>query len=660
MQQFRQFRRTLIATAAILSLLVASLSISIFAINASANAASSSYVALSGSLPNLPAGAHLDSQHASTDLMTITLVLRPNNTSRLNTLLTNLYNPKSSQYHHWLKTGEFNRFFAPSSAQIAQMHAFLQKAGLKVIAAPSPLLMRATGTAAQIQAAFHTRIADYTASSGRKFFQNTSSVQIPVSLSSMILSVSGLTNTSTLHTEYVTSSGAAQSKGKLAPQYGAGPGGSGLTPSQVSSLYDATPVYQQGSRGKGKGATLAVFELTGYTKADIVAYEHKFFGTSENVPLVNINVDGGPITPNCPTGDECGPFDSGPCANGCNAADYSGDIELEADVETQLAIAPKIDRVLIYNAPNDFFGITSTDEYLRIANDNIADSISSSWGLCEPDETLPTAQAESIAFTQMATQGQSVFSAAGDTGAFDCLRGSGSTALTVDDPSSQPFVTGVGGTSFGTFDPGKQAHPSYPNGSETVWNVLDGCSSTPNGLANCANQGATGGGVSQFWGQPSYQHGPGVISSFSQKGSYCNQTTAHCREVPDVSVNADEYTPYTEFCTGDPTTNSTCALFSSGQPAPGWFGIGGTSLSSPVWSSVIALWDSVHGARFGSANFGLYDLFRANHTYTKFFHDITGKNQTENNNGHYPTTPNYDMTTGIGTPRIAGIVAHNF
>jgi kumamolisin len=124
--------------------------------------------------------------------------------------------------------------------------------------------------------------------------------------------------------------------------------------------------------------------------------------------------------------------------------------------------------------------------------------------------------------------------------------------------------------------------------------------------------------------------------------------------VPDVSANADEYTPYAEYCTGSASTNSICAQIN------GWFGIGGTSLSSPVWSSIIGLWNSVHGSRFGSASYGLYQLFRSNNAYNNVFHDITGKFQTENNNGYYPTTTNYDMATGIGTPRIAGIVKAKF
>ena len=658
MQRPIAFHRTLVSFAVLIVLLAAAFSPSIF-VNSASAATLNSYVSLSRSFTNAPAGARLLGHHASTSQLTVSVVLQPRNAAQMNALLTALYDPTSSQFHQWLTSGQFNTLFAPLASQAAQVQSYLGKAGLKVIASSTPFLVRATGTTAQIEAAFHTTLVDYTTANGQPYFQNDSAVQVPASLSGLVASVVGLSNSVHEHTHYVTTSSAAHNAGKATPKYGAGPGGSGLAPSQTASLYGANQVYQLGASGKGQGATLAVFELSGYTPSDITTYEQQFFGSSQHVRLVDINVDGGPITPNCPAGDQCGPFGPPPCTNGCDSADYSGDIEVEADVETQIAIAPKINRILVYNAPNDFNGTTVIDEYFKIANDNLADSISTSWGLCEQDATFAVAKAESVAFAQMASQGQSIFDAAGDTGAFDCLRGSGFTGLTVEDPSSQTFVTSVGGTSFSSFDPGSNLHPSYPQNLETVWNVLNQCSAS--NLGACSTNGAGVGGVSSFWARPSYQYGPGVTNSFSKQAPFCSQATAgqYCREVPDVSANADEFTPYAEFCTGNPSTNSTCATFSGGLTPPGWFGIGGNSLSSPLWSGIIALWDSVHGKRFGSANFGLYELFRSSNSYSQFFHDITGKNQTENNNGFYPTTKNYDMATGIGTPRISAIDVSN-
>ncbi len=116
---------------------------------------------------------------------------------------------------------------------------------------------------------------------------------------------------------------------------------------------------------------------------------------------MDVTVDGGPLAPICPAGDVCPPDFNG----------YSGDIEVDADIEIQLAVAPAARHLYVYNAPNDFSGQTELDEYTRIAKDNTADVISSSWAVCELDVSAGYVQAENLIFQQMALQGQSVFGA---------------------------------------------------------------------------------------------------------------------------------------------------------------------------------------------------------------------------------------------------------
>ena len=401
-----------------------------------------------------------------------------------------------------------------------------------------------------------------------------------------------------------------------------------------------------------------MFELSAYQHSDINTWAQTFYGPGFTAPLTNVNVDGGPLHPVCPAGDQCPPNFNG----------YAGDIEVDADIEMQLAIAPDVQNLIVYNAPNDFTGQTELDEWTAIANADQAESVSSSWAVCENDAGAAYAQAENTIFEQMALQGQSVFGAEGDTGAFSCIRSDGTTIVNVLDPPSQPWVTSVGGTSFENFNPGQNAHPAYPAGQETVWNTDALCSNAAPGPANdghggffwCAATGAGGGGSSQFWGRPVYQHGPGVNNPDTTTGNGTTQcslakTGTPCREDPDVSANADEYTPYAEFCTGNANTPfSVCGQFSQNQTPPGWFGIGGTSLSSPFWSAIIADRDSFQGHRSGNINPVLYVLFNlAPHLY---FHDITGAGQTTTNNGLFPVTPGYDEATGIGTPRMAALI----
>jgi kumamolisin len=271
-----------------------------------------------------------------------------------------------------------------------------------------------------------------------------------------------------------------------------------------------------------------------------------------------------------------------------------------------------------------------------------------------------------VIFEQMALQGQSMFASAGDDGAFDCIGDGTGTIVNVEDPGAQPWVTSVGGTSFESFNPDANPNPKYPAGVETVWNVDNLCNSGAPSAANdylggffwCAATGAGGGGNSQFWGRPIYQFGPGITNPYTTYGNGTTQCSLAavgkpCREVPDVSANADEYTPYAEYCTGtDPT--STCGSFSGSQIPPGWFGVGGTSLSSPFWSAIIADHDGLWHGRIGNANPLLYLLYNLDsHGY---FNDITGIGQTTNNNGLFPTTPRYDLATGIGTPKMGALI----
>ena len=615
--------------------------------------------------------------------MSVEVSLSPRNQASLNSLLKSVYTRGSRNYQHFLPKGQFNARFAPTAAARAAVASYLRSRGLTVSQTSSPFLVRATGSSQRISAAFGTSLRTYKNSRGISYFANTSAAQLPSSLAAGVQGVIGLTNTARLHSNvqrFNSTTRPAKSGGATAAcengypsartlfdffnngtgfsaGYGGAPGCNGLTPSQVNSFYGAPHV---GKRGKGKGVTLAVFELSAYQKSDVNAYAHQFFGRGFTPKLQNILVDGGPLNPVCPAGDTCEP------ASGA----FSGDVEVDADIETQLALSPDIKKIQVYESPNDVTGQVNLDLYGRIANDDTADSVSSSWAGCESDVGASLAQAENTIFEQMALQGQSMFGASGDTGAFSCIRGSGLTIVDSLDPASQPWVTGVGGTSFESDNPGTNAHPAYPPGVETVWNVDNLCNASADeggfpGFFWCAASGAGGGGNSQFWGRPFYQRGPHVSNQFSTTGNGTTQCSfaavgSPCREVPDISANADEFTPYAEFCTANANTPGSQCGFSAGQTPPGWFGIGGTSLSSPVWSAIIADRDSFFGHRTGNINPLMYLLY--NLAPSHFFHDITGIGAAQaaaTNNGLFPTTPGYDMATGIGTPKMAALITQS-
>lgn len=615
--------------------------------------------------------------------MSVEVALSPRNPAALRAELAGTYTKKSAEYHHWLARGRFDARFAPYASVRLSVDKYLRADGLRVESSASPFLVRAVGSSSRIATAFHTTLSNFEDSKGITYFANSTVVKLPEAIAPHVLGVIGLSDTVRDHTYLQREQNlnlpayAEHNHGNTNPAcetpyvtvaqlynavdngigfpygYGDGPGCSGLTPSQTNGLYGAPKGND--ARAQGRGATAAVFELSAYQTSDIQTWEHYFYGNGYNANIQNVNVDGGPLAPICPAGDEC-PADYN---------DYSGDIEVDADIQMELDVAPDVSRLLVYEAPNDFTGQTELDNYGAIASQDVAETVSSSWGLCENDAGAGYVEAENVIFEQMALQGQSVFNSSGDTGAFGCIRSDGTTIANVGDPASQPWVTSVGGTSFGNDNPGGNENPSYPSaGTETVWNVDNLCNTSADegevsGYFWCAVTGAGGGGSSQFWGRPFYQFGPGVNNAYDTTGNGTTQcslanTGTPCRQVPDVSANADAYTGYAEYCTANAGTPYSSCGFSSGEPVSGWFQIGGTSLSTPLWAALITDRDAYQGFRTGNINPLVY--LAGALAPSLFFHDINGIGQTTNNNGLFPVTPGFDEATGVGSPRFDSII----
>ena len=338
--------------------------------------------------------------------MSIEVALAPQNQAALNGLLTALYNPRSSEYHRWLATGQFDARFGPSQTTRAAVARYLQQHGLTLQESASPFLVRASGSSQQVSAAFHIALSNYVDPQGIRYFYNATPVELPSTFVPAVLGVVGLSNTVREHpmvarvvsvkrpagrptgsspsceTPYVTTQQLFNlvNNGVAFPYgYGGGPGCNGLTPSQTNSIYGAPgragpagPYAATGSslygafggdpRTQGAGVNLAVFEFSAYTQPDITTWAQTFYGPRYTPRLVNILVDGGPLAPACPSGDRCPPNWNG----------YAGDIEVDADIEQQLAISPDAKSIEVYEAPNDWTGQTNLDLYSKIADDNTA------------------------------------------------------------------------------------------------------------------------------------------------------------------------------------------------------------------------------------------------------------------------------------------------
>jgi subtilase family serine protease len=646
-------------------------------------------VALAGSVAGT--GGHRLGAYGSSR-MSVELTLAPRDPAGLASALRAAYTPGGRGYDKWLAKGQFDVRYAPAPSVVTAMTRYLRAAGLTVARSASPFLLRAVGSSRQVQSALHTALSSYRNARGASFYANSEPVRLPAALAVDVLGVVGLTNTVRLQSMLSRPQASRRSAGKKAgasceagypttaelfaelpsgnlplPGYGAGPGCSGLTPSQANSIYGA-PRFGS-PRTKGAGETLGLFELSAYQASDIRTWTRHFYGPGYRAHLANYNVDGGPLHPVCPAGDQC-PAD----ING-----YSGDIEVDGDIEADLAFAPDARRIEVYNAPADTTGQTSLDEYALIANQDTADVVSASWATCEDDLSAGYVQAENEIFEQMALQGQSMFSGSGDWGQFSCVNSlTGPFVQSAIDPAAQPWVTGTGGTSLESYNPGMNPHPGPPaRGTETVWNVDNLCSTQAPAPDNddqggpfwCVAEGAGGGGPSLYWGRPFYQRGPGVSNpAYPDSSGRLNSTGlaecvlasagTPCRETPDVSADGDPNTGYAIYCTGTASLpESTCATFSGAQPVPGWFEANGTSLTGPQWASITADRDSYFGHRSGNINPWLYHLLRTDPR--RYFNDVTGigrRQRAATSNGLFPTTPGYDMATGIGTPKMAALI----
>jgi kumamolisin len=251
-------------------------------------------------------------------------------------------------------------------------------------------------------------------------------------------------------------------------------------------------------------------------------------------------------------------------------------------------------------------------------NSNTTASNSTSWGSCEPDLTGATMDTFSNIFRQAAAQGQSFFAASGDYGAYDCRPANpNDTRIVVDYPASDPYMTGVGGTTLGM----NVANTSYM--SEAAW------------FSSGAPPPATGGGLSQHFALPWWQTGLGVSNGFSN--GY--------RQVPDVALDADPNSGYSIYSTNN-------------QPNPavtGWFVVGGTSAAAPGWAAVAALYNqfakSLGRGNLGFANPTLYAAAAATQPAIAF-HDIVN-----GNNLVYQAKQGWDYPTGWGTPDVNNLVS---
>jgi subtilase family serine protease len=599
-----------------------------------------------GSVPSLPNAARTTGAVRTGRQVQLSLSLASRDPLGMARMATAVSTPGTRAFRHYLSVSQFAHRFGATTAHIVAVRRALRAEGLKVApVAANRMTLEASGSAAQVEHAFKTRLDSVRMADGRRAYANRTTPTLPAAVAPDVDSVVGLNSLTRLQPEGIErrtpteqSDVAHHSTGHVvtggpqpcaAASTAAGAIG-GYTSDVIAAAYNFSGLYGLGDLGAGQ--SIAVFELQQLNPGDVAAFQ-SCYGTAAPVSFVKV---GKPD----PLGD---------------------DEEAALDVDQIIGLAPAAS-VIVYESGDST--VDGVKLYSKIINQDKAKTISVSWGSCEPKITLDgtdksIVNQENKLFQEAALQGQSILAASGDTGSAACFRDLGSKALSVQDPSSQPFATGVGGTSLYTMGNGMPAlwNPAVTTDPlmESVWN--DGELKTGGGKEPAASTG----GLSKLWAMPSYQRraNPALaVINGQSSGKPCG--SKQCREIPDVSADGDPETGYVVYATAPNVDNPL-------QNVPQWTVEGGTSAAAPLWAALTAETNVLPGCRGASLGFENPVLYALDAAQPGDIKDITtasplnpsspNNDATGTNKGMFPVAAGYDMATGLGTPNVAAIAA---
>ena len=573
------------------------------------------------------------------DLKSFTVSLAVRNKAALTAAVAAVADPKNAAFRKFITPAQFAATYGQTPAAVAQVVAFLQAQGFTVDeVGASNLLLSVTGTNARIAATFGSSIHNYTLS-GAAYQAPAGATTIPAAIASIASVVSGLSDRAIFrpHSAVIPNTGLlagdvpAQSA-VLSPDVAPASGPGSFTVHDVAAKYNVNPLYAKGLTGAGK--TIGIATLAGYAQSDAYAYWSQLGIAVSPNRITDVNVAGGYLPK------------YGPGTEGAG--------ETTLDVEQSGGIAPG-SNIRVYIAPNTDAGFMQV--FAKAIDDNIVDVLSISWGSPEIVYLQPELDAFDGIFAQAALQGIPVIAAAGDAGAFDINRSytypECTTLLSVDFPAAAPGVLAAGGTTLPNTRQHLHGPVTVPTERAWGWDYLRDYITTNFNAAYGTTLYYTsyftvggGGGVSVNHPVPAFQQGlSGVMTSAQGQsllcdpafvgdpaGSYEDEADLPAgvagRNVPDVSLNADPYSGYSEFFTGAWSTGS-----------------GGTSFVAPQLNGMLTLISSGLPGRIGFINPQLYAAFKAQGyaAGSPFKAIITGDNE------YYKSAAHYNPATGLGS-----------
>lgn len=480
-----------------------------WAVGASGSPAGAAPTPIPGTAPTLVQWA-TDLGPATGPASSVTLSLPLRNQAGLTSLIAGLTNPSSPNYHQYLTPASFASQFSPTSDTVNAVTGWASSAGLTVTSVSSNrTLVTVTGSLSQLGHAFGVTFDSYRMANGQTFVSNTQTATVPAALAGDVSSIVGL---STLGKVQLAPTAAPTGTVSFPSSYG---------PQDLWSFYNA-PANQTGA-----GQTIAVLAEGDLSspQADLATFE-KTYGLP-TVPWTTI-----------PTG--------------AASTDTSGNDEWDLDTQYSTGLAEDVSSLLVYDAPS----LSDTDilaEMNKWVTDDQAKQANFSAGECEllADASGFLTSNDQV-LQQGVAQGQTLFTASGDTGSF-CpalvgVNGVPAGLPGTNYPASSPYAVGVGGTTI-------VGGPSPLN--EIGWY-------------------AGGGGLSLLEAGPAYQSAVGGSNLGVRRG------------VPDVAFDADPNSGFNVIVGGQTTV------------------VGGTSGSSPSWLGIWARAQAAHGGNLGFANATIY------------------------------------------------------